>query len=149
MVPELASTVTNETGQAPPADASHNVHDEEFRCRRCGNCCRGDGYVWLTDDDIERIARFLRLTRKELVARCTRRAPGLGDIALVDKDDAAKSCVFLEDDGRCAVHPVKPVQCVGFPSTWSRSDALRFCEGLQAQRRASNCANAPATGRRS
>lgn len=104
---------------------------KDFSCRRCGGCCRGEGYVWLTDDDIQRIARFLGLTPKDFVKRYCRRVEGTGDIALIDQDDAAMSCVFLNEDG-CVVNDVKPVQCVGFPYVWARDDALEFCQGLLA-----------------
>ena len=31
-----------------------------FECTRCGACCRGEeGYVWVTDADIKRMARAL------------------------------------------------------------------------------------------
>jgi Fe-S-cluster containining protein len=105
---------------------------EKFVCRRCGGCCRGEGYVWLTDDDIERISTRLRITRKEFVKRYARRIAGTGDIALIDKDDAVMSCVFLEADG-CAIHESKPVQCVGFPTVWDRSDMGNFCEAFLAE----------------
>jgi len=122
--PMRSESAKPETSPFEPAD--------RFVCLRCGGCCRGEGYVWLTDDDIERIARFLKLTRKEFVRRYTRRTPQLDDIALTDKNDAAISCIFLEDGG-CAIHPVKPRQCAGFPFVWTRSDAPEFCEGIKVR----------------
>jgi uncharacterized protein len=107
-----------------------------FVCRRCGNCCRGEGFVWLSDDDIERISGRLRITRKEFVAQYTCRLTDFGGgIVLINKDDKAISCIFLEAYG-CSVHEVKPGQCAGFPMTWSRDDAMAICAGLQAIRRA-------------
>jgi len=134
-----AEQVSNEesTGVPPAAEAGESAGDEPqaFACRRCGNCCRGEGYVWVTDDDIERISTRLRMTRKEFVSRYARRLPGFGGIVLVDKNDGAQSCIFLEADG-CSIHTAKPAQCVGFPVAWSRDDAMTMCAGLQANRRA-------------
>jgi len=36
---------------------AHGLH---FECTRCGDCCRGaPGYVWVREEEVERIARFL------------------------------------------------------------------------------------------
>jgi Fe-S-cluster containining protein len=33
-----------------------------FTCTQCGNCCSGEpGYVWVTKEEIRRIAEFLSL----------------------------------------------------------------------------------------
>lgn len=101
-----------------------------FHCERCGNCCRGDGVVILLPDDVERIAAFLGLKRKEFLAQYTHRVSGIRHPCLLDKDDEAISCIFLEEGG-CAVNDVKPHQCATFPSVWSRDDALEFCASLK------------------
>ncbi len=86
-----------------------------FACTQCGNCCGGPpGYVWVSKRDIQAIAEFLgrpdgKLDRTEL------RRVGLR-YSLTEKPGG--DCVFLVRDGnkaRCAIHPVRPVQCRTWP----------------------------------
>ena len=106
--------------------------DGGFRCARCGNCCRGEGVVLLTADDIARISDFLELTQEQFLRQYTRRVPGVRSAALMDQDDAAISCVFLRE-GACAIDAVKPYQCASFPLLWTRSDAMEICKALQSR----------------
>jgi uncharacterized protein len=101
----------------------------EFVCHRCGNCCRGDGYVWLTQADIRRIAEHLGLTREEFLKTHTRMAEG--KIALLDKPGPDMWCMFYEPGLGCRVNAVKPWQCIGFPTKWHDEDSIDFCKGLQ------------------
>ncbi|MCX7047164.1 MAG: YkgJ family cysteine cluster protein [Candidatus Sumerlaeota bacterium] len=102
-----------------------------FACRRCGNCCRGEGYVWLNANDVERISRILNLDRKVFLTQYTQRIHGFPQPCLLNKDDAAISCIFLEESG-CRVHAAKPRQCATFPFAWTREDAEEICEGIKA-----------------
>ena len=45
-----------------------------FRCTRCGNCCRGAGNVWASDDEIAALAERLELSDADVRNRYTRRA---------------------------------------------------------------------------
>jgi hypothetical protein len=37
-----------------------------FTCTCCGNCCTGGpGFVWMDDQEIDRLAEHLRLSRDE------------------------------------------------------------------------------------
>lgn len=103
----------------------------EFECHRCGNCCRGDGYVRVTAEDVARLAKFLDMSEEAFVARYAARQPD-GALHLVDQGDALRSCVFLRADNTCRVHAVKPEQCRGFPMKWRPPDALEICAGLRA-----------------
>ena len=86
-----------------------------FECQNCGSCCGGGpGYVWVPEEDRQRIAAFLGISEEQLVHRYCRRA--LGKISLVEK--ASYDCIFLEPEG-CRVYPVRPVQCRTFPF-WER-----------------------------
>ena len=103
----------------------------EFECHRCGNCCRGDGFVAVTAEDVTRIAAFLELSEETFVERLARRQAN-GALHLIDQGDALRSCVFLQADNSCKVHAVKPTQCRGFPMAWRPPDALEICAGLRA-----------------
>jgi len=87
-----------------------------FRCTQCSHCCTGqEGYVWLSPRDQESIARHLGLAHDAFVKRYVRLVGRL--FALVDKPGG--DCIFLTEDKRCAIHPVKPRQCLTFPF-WPR-----------------------------
>lgn len=105
-------------------------HLDEFACRRCTNCCKGEGYVWLTPRDIARLTSHLGLAREEFMKKYTRTSDG--EIALLDRSGPEKPCIFLDVSGECRVNPVKPQQCLDFPSRWQDEESMRHCRGLQA-----------------
>ena len=109
---------------------------QEFACARCGNCCRGDGYVRVTPDDIIRMAMQLSITVTEFQSAYTRPPEILaqaevGDLWLLDKPGPQQECIMLEDN-LCKVHRSKPVQCVGFPMKWRTPDIMDYCEGMKS-----------------
>lgn len=103
----------------------------EFACHRCGNCCRGEGDVVLTAEDVVALAGELGLSEAAFLASHTRRRED-GATCLIDQGDPLQSCVFLAADNSCRVHAVKPEQCRGFPMKWRPPDALEICAGLRA-----------------
>lgn len=99
-----------------------------FQCTQCGNCCTGGpGYVWMSDDEIDRLAEFFRLTRDETIRKYCRVIRG--KISLKEKRDhlGQYPCIFLSEEeitdkkGRkslkrgCTVYPVRPLQCRTWP----------------------------------
>ena len=36
-----------------------------FKCTQCGNCCRVEGWVWVEDEEIDEIAAYLEMTKKD------------------------------------------------------------------------------------
>lgn len=81
-----------------------------FECTQCGDCCTGDpGYVWVTPEEAERLARFLDLSLPEFRTKYLRRARGRQ--SLVER--ANGDCVFY--NGGCTVYPARPRQCRTFP----------------------------------
>ncbi len=109
-------------------------YKKEFVCHRCGNCCRGDGYVELTESDLARAANHLGISEDQFIQEyCFRK----GDtIQLKDQEDAEQSCIFLDEDDKglplCRIHAAKPSQCAGFPFLWRPRDAVEFCDGMRA-----------------
>ena len=81
----------------------------EFRCTQCGDCCRGDGYVWVDEAQIERIASHLSISREEMGRRYLRRVGN--SVSL--RDNASQDCIFW--DRGCGIYPVRPRQCRTFP----------------------------------
>ena len=113
------------------ADARRSSQVESFQCHHCGNCCRGDGYVVMTPDDVTRAAAHLGVGREQFLAEyCRTQADG--SVHLVDQRDVFRSCVFLTADNLCRVHAAKPTQCEGFPMKWRPGNVLEICAGLRA-----------------
>ncbi|HZZ81598.1 MAG TPA: YkgJ family cysteine cluster protein [Gemmataceae bacterium] len=83
-----------------------------FRCTQCGICCTGaPGYVWVTDEEIAAIARFLgepveQVT--ELHTRTTRRGRSL-------REKANGDCVFYDKKVGCTIYAERPGQCRTWP----------------------------------
>ena len=104
---------------------------ELFECQGCGACCRiPDGIVRVSEDEISRIAAFLGMTDGEFVATETDIAPDRKGLIL--KSRADDSCVWLAEDNRCRIHPVKPDKCRSFPYDWTNADSGEVCPGLRA-----------------
>jgi uncharacterized protein len=101
-----------------------------FTCTQCGNCCTGGpGFVWITREEIVRLAEFLNLSPEQTVERYCRKIGG--QFSLIEKRGAGGSfdCVFLTEqpakprtDGKvsqptrgCSIYSVRPLQCRTWP----------------------------------
>ena len=100
---------------------------EEFVCKRCGTCCREQGYVYLTDDDVDAIAASLGMDVVAFTERYTRLTQQRKGLSLVEQDDGA--CIFLNEGGDCSIESVKPAQCRQFPFSWRYADVQSICKG--------------------
>ncbi len=111
-----------------------------FECEQCGRCCAGpeEGFVWVTDEDIQAIAAHLGMTVEQVRKRYVRRA--VRRLSLVE-DPTTRDCVFLrrdaEGNSHCEIYPVRPVQCrtwpfwpgnLRSPNAWAR--AGERCPGI-------------------
>lgn len=106
-----------------------------FGCTKCGKCCTGlAGYVWVSDDEITKMAQFLKLTVPYFKQRYVRT---IGQRhALVELKSQNHSCVFYQDK-LCQVYPVRPLQCRAYPfweenllSEHSWKQTALECEGI-------------------
>jgi len=69
-------------------------HGLRFACTQCGHCCSGGpGYVWLTDDDMQRIANYLKLPLETFTRTYVRKVNGHSRFALTEKFNY--DCTFL------------------------------------------------------
>jgi Fe-S-cluster containining protein len=110
-------------------------YKKEFACHRCGNCCRGEGFVELTAGEIERAAVFLSITPAQFIE--TYCHPGGGETHFLrDQEDELASCIFLFEDEKglagCRIHEAKPDQCREFPFIWRPRNVLTYCDGMRA-----------------
>lgn len=82
----------------------------------------------LTDEDISAISAFMALSEEAFIQTYTRLRPSRNGLALIDKPNG--ECIFL--DGRdCAIQPVKPYQCGGFPNQWNFPGWRDVCEAIE------------------
>lgn len=103
-----------------------------YECQRCTACCRWPGEVKIGESEIAALAHFLGLSQETFIQRFTRLRAQRDGLALVDKA-GSHECVFLEGGG-CAVQPVKPVQCAGFPNAWNFPGWREVCAAVPVLR---------------
>jgi Fe-S-cluster containining protein len=82
-----------------------------FACQSgCTKCCEVHGFVYITENDLRRIAAYVGLTPTAFEKRYVVRFKRL----LRLRKPRRAQCHFLTKGG-CSVHPVKPVQCRLYP----------------------------------
>lgn len=83
----------------------------QFTCQPgCVRCCDTQGFVYITENDLRRIAAYLNLTTEAFEQKYVVRYRHL--IRL--RKPRNSQCHFLQANG-CSVHRVKPVQCRTYP----------------------------------
>ena len=110
-----------------------------FECTGCGGCCTGRGnarveyYVAVTPVERRRIRQYLGISVAWFKRRYLMRFED-GDESLRWEGDR---CAFLDDDKRCRIYPVRPVQCRTYPfwpelveSKFAWRAEARRCEGI-------------------
>ena len=101
-----------------------------FKCKRCGACCKWFGYVRLLDGESEEIADFLELEPHFFTAKYTILTTDRRNLSLIEKNDG--TCIFFNDNPPgCAINPVKPKQCRNFPCYWNFPGWQDECEGAK------------------
>lgn len=108
-----------------------------FQCTGCGKCCTGSpGYVFLSLQDLERLAAHFGLSAEDFAQKYTRLVDG--QYALIDRPESF-DCIFLQEK-KCTVYEARPVQCKTFPwwiqnlkdkSDWKEAQA--HCEGISEE----------------
>lgn len=84
--------------------------EDQIDCTQCANCCRV-ATASLMDRDVEKLARYLRLTPAKFKAQYTVETEDEGRIL---KRDDATGCVFLSGN-ECTVYDARPETCQRFP----------------------------------
>jgi Fe-S-cluster containining protein len=129
-----------------------------FSCTQCGNCCTGGpGYVWISDQELERLGRHLSMPVEEVVRRFCRKIRGRWSLKESRRGDLY-DCIFLQEiqvgaersTGErllqkrriCAIYEVRPLQCRTWPfwegnlaSNQAWTEAARTCPGMDRGRR--------------
>ena len=108
--------------------------EKEFVCQCCGACCRiADGICRVNAEEIARIAAFLGMSEADFIASETDLAPDRKSLMLRNTPDGA--CVWLDDQSRCRIHPVKPDKCRTFPMKWTNANSAGVCPALKQEQR--------------
>jgi Fe-S-cluster containining protein len=88
--------------------------------------------VWITDEEIERMAAHLKMPVARFMRQHVRRVGNRLSLVELKNGD----CVLLKD-GKCSVYPVKPVPCSTFPfwegplaSPEQWRETAKECEGI-------------------
>ncbi|ATA68858.1 Fe-S oxidoreductase [Capnocytophaga cynodegmi] len=100
----------------PPKNLDYKVqeiHDEvtnEIDCLTCANCCKTTGPL-LTNIDIERISKYLRLKPSDFITKYLK----------IDEENdyifQSMPCPFLASDNYCLIYDVRPKACREYPHT--------------------------------
>lgn len=90
-----------ESDTPPPADI--------FTCRMCGDCCRGYGGTYLSENDITAISEYVGMEPAQFVETCCRMSGGRPVLA----QSGSGYCLFW--DRVCTIHAVKPSMCRSWP----------------------------------
>jgi hypothetical protein len=87
-----------------------------FQCTACGKCCSGQpGYVWVDQEEIQRMAQAMQLTEEEFRKRYVRRVGSRYSL----KEYPDGDCILLDPKERhCLVYAARPIQCRTWPF-WS------------------------------
>lgn len=80
-----------------------------FQCKQCGDCCKGYGGTYVTDDDIRAIAEYLKFSPDQFIETYCHFS---GDRPILAQQKTGY-CVFW--DKLCRIHPVKPGMCSAWP----------------------------------
>jgi Fe-S-cluster containining protein len=83
--------------------------EDIFKCRQCGDCCKGYGGTVITKKEIEKIAAYIHTDPKTFVENYCQIS---GEKTVLAQAENIY-CIFW--DGLCTIHPVKPHMCKTWP----------------------------------
>ena len=87
----------------------HAECDGLVDCTLCGECCKGFGGTYVTAADMAAIARYLGISKQQMIEAYTCLS---GDRRVIAQADSGY-CIFW--DKVCTIHPVKPRMCRQWP----------------------------------
>jgi Fe-S-cluster containining protein len=106
---------------------------EVFKCITCGECCYGEGGIFMEAEEIEKISRFLRLSREKFLSQACEKRHERWYI----RTGSDGYCLYFHQEKNCLIHPVKPGRCrlwpffaaiVDDPENWEL--AKEACPGI-------------------
>ncbi|MEK9658254.1 MAG: YkgJ family cysteine cluster protein [bacterium] len=107
---------------------------EAFKCQGSGNCCRCPGYVYVTDQELENMAKILDMNPADFRQQYTKTRSGWTLVS----DPRFRPACFLNDQQRCKVYDARPKACRSYPdwpSIWKDDASVihesTLCPGLK------------------
>lgn len=91
---------------------------EASACDTCaGNCCIGEsGYIWITLQEINSLAKHLKLSQEEVREQYLNKIGYKYSIKEVKLTEDNFACVFFNLEKRqCSIYEARPTQCRTFP----------------------------------
>ena len=91
---------------------------DTLKCSTCeGNCCIGEsGYIWITKDEIEKLALFLDKSVEEVKSKSLRKVGYKYSIKEYQLSQNNFVCKFFDlTKKQCSIYNVRPNQCRTFP----------------------------------
>ena len=86
-----------------------------FGCTRCSRCCRHDeGYVFLSAEDIDRLATRFGMDEDGFIAAYCKEVE-IGPARRVSLREQENHDCILWQNGACSVYGSRPVQCSTYP----------------------------------
>ena len=106
--------------------------EEQIDCTQCANCCRV-ATTKLTERDVEKIAKFLRIKPAQFLRDYTIESEEEG--LILKRDDSG--CIFLSGN-ECTIYESRPHTCEDFPHLvrgsgsllsrmWEMPDRATYC----------------------
>ena len=80
-------------------------------CLDCGLCCKIFNYIEITDNEIQNVAHYLKMTKKDFLKKYTKKNRKLNALT---KTSLKIPCQFQKST-RCNIHEKKPFDCKTFP----------------------------------
>lgn len=91
---------------------------ESSACDTCaGNCCIGEsGYIWITVQEINFLAKHLKISQEELIEKYLNKIGYKYSIKEVKLAEDNFACMFFNLEKRqCSIYEARPTQCRTFP----------------------------------
>jgi len=107
-----------------------------FDCKMCGECCHGEGGIFMEPAEQKKIAAYLGLELEDFLTGYTEKRNG----RIYAGVGADNYCIFFKTGKGCTIHTVKPARCELWPyfpanvadrDTW---DAAKLaCPGIDRE----------------
>jgi len=92
-------------------DSEYKTGDDIFKCRQCGDCCKGFGGTYVTKQNILDIAAHISFDPKTFIGHYCDKS-GSKYVLTRGKDGY---CIFFDKTEQCTIHEVKPYMCRAWP----------------------------------
>ena len=103
--------------EVPEIQSSLSAAQVLFECKNCGECCKGEGYALVTNEDLQRIADISGKSASTIYSQFTDPDPENREGCRILKNmGLERICCFYDPRAhRCKIHEGRPEICRTFP----------------------------------